>query len=169
MILVTFPSIGWACSCLVPPPPQEALERSEAVFTGKVMTVTKPEAPVGSSAAPVRVLFEVTETWKGTDQSQAIVRTAMDSASCGFHFEEGKEYLVYAQKGPMGHWETNICTRTVELAHAQEDLAALGEGSAPAHVVDLEGELKGASWYLWGGIAILIGIALLFGWKRARK
>lgn len=74
--------------------------------------------------------FAVSQVWKGTIQSHAIV-DSLSNTSCGLALEPGQEYLIYAYfRG--SHLVTHICTRTTALVSASEDLAVLGPGSPPA-------------------------------------
>jgi hypothetical protein len=50
--------------------------------------------------------------------------------SCGYDFEEGQDYLVYAS-GKGEPFETSICDRTKQLSKADKDLAILGNGEEP--------------------------------------
>jgi len=119
-----------ACSCIQPPAPREALANSDAVFVGRVVSIFDPNpGPFVSSADPLRATFQVTTVWKGAAVATLNVVSARNGASCGFHFEQGREYLIYAHL-LHGELETNICTRSAELVHAQADLVALGAGQA---------------------------------------
>lgn len=71
----------------------------------------------------VRVTFRVLGSVKGVDE-EAIIYTNESSAACGFTFEEGKRYLVYANEAD-GQLHTGLCTRTASLDLADEDLEAL--------------------------------------------
>ena len=111
-----------ACSCKSPPPPKEAMEKMAAVFSGKAVKLEADE-----KAHEVHVTFEVSRVWKGEVGKTITVTTG--GGTCGFRFHEGDGYLVYAyDQGEQ--LKTNICTRTRVLAHAKEDLEALGEGKA---------------------------------------
>lgn len=127
-LLFFLPAEAHACSCVPPPPPQEALEKHSAVFSGKVIKIKMPEEKeIMSSADPVHVLFNVKEVWKGEIEKQVGVSTAMSTASCGFHFESGGEYIVYAS-GEMDALKVSLCSRTALLFDAEEDLQSLGDG-----------------------------------------
>ena len=81
---------------------------------------------------------------KGITGSQMVVRTAPDSAACGYFFEIGHEYLVYAS-GESESLGTSICQRTMPIEWANDDLIALG----PPLVISADesswGTLK--AWY----------------------
>jgi hypothetical protein len=119
-----------ACSCLMPGPPQEEMEQAAAVFAGSVVNLQEPSSWTVSSADPVYVTFQVTRIWKGPLENSLVVETARDSASCGYEFEPARDYLVYAYAGENG-LQVSLCSRTIPLDAAGEDLAALGEGVTP--------------------------------------
>ncbi|WP_029192873.1 hypothetical protein [Paenibacillus harenae] len=140
--IMTFfmPQNAYACSCAGPITVEEQLNHSEAVFAGRVLEVKEQKSVEGYVTKAV--LFETKQIWKGGPESQIIIQTGSGGGDCGYHFEEGKDYLVYANRSDMyGGKEqlvTIICDRTKELAGAQEDLTVLGEGKAPTEQVQLE-------------------------------
>ncbi|KAI9019918.1 hypothetical protein DFJ74DRAFT_674903 [Hyaloraphidium curvatum] len=108
-----------ACSCIPTPPAYDALALSDAVFAGRVISVNSTETGK-------RVLLAVREAWKGVARSKVQVRTAPHSAMCGFTFDVGRKYLVYARKSD-GVLEAGLCSRTSDFWYAADDLAMLGE------------------------------------------
>lgn len=170
--LFAIPSSGYACSCVPQAPVQEALNQAEAVFAGKVIKIVQPKPDaqgVISTADPVQITFEVSQSWKGVSFKEVTIRTALDSASCGFFFEADKEYIVYSYKNGDNVLETNICTRTAELTTATEDLATLGKGMTPTQEAPNPTETENpanpvnngllASPYVWAtGILVLAGV-----------
>jgi hypothetical protein len=70
------------------------------------------------------VLFRVQEAWKGVADTFIIVRTGSVSSYCGYTFSPNHQYLVYGDDWQGDLW-TGICTRTVELTQADEDLGYL--------------------------------------------
>jgi hypothetical protein len=161
LILVGFlaasPKQAYACSCIPPSPPLESMASSDAVFSGKVLRIDEEKAPIISSADPVKVVFEVSRVWKGPEEGAIALSTARDSASCGYDFVVGEEYLVYAYNSESG-LTTGLCSRTMPLSTAGEDLAALGEGVVPPPVA--QPTSSSMSWILAAG-AVGIGLALL--------
>ncbi|HEX6289822.1 MAG TPA: hypothetical protein VFZ66_11555 [Herpetosiphonaceae bacterium] len=166
----------FACSCMMPGPPQQELGLASAVFTGTVAQQTAPQGPAVSSADPVNVAFQVDQVWKGQVPRSVIVQTARDSASCGFTFQNGGEYLVYAQTID-GQLSVSLCSRTSLLADAQDDLAALGQGTPPA------GEPEGAAppsaeaapsqrfvlGAIAAGVLVVLGALTLLGMRLYRR
>jgi hypothetical protein len=70
------------------------------------------------------VLFRVEEAWKGVTDTFIIVRTGSVTSYCGYTFSPNHQYLVYGEDWQGDLW-TGICTRTVELSAANEDLGYL--------------------------------------------
>lgn len=104
----------FACSCA----PREAtanddFQKAAAVFTGRVLDVQRKE-----SSNTVTVKLAVQKYWKGKISKEVKIMTAKDSAACGFNFEVGKDYLVYATE-TEGKLSTNICSRTAPVGAAQ--------------------------------------------------
>ena len=117
------PGQGYACSCVDPGSPSEALADSAAVFSGRVVSIDRSRVKQ-SSADPLIVEFEVMTVWKGPADRRMHVTTPVNSASCGYSFLEGAEYLVYSWNGS----EVYMCSRTRGLSGASFDIAELGEG-----------------------------------------
>jgi Domain of unknown function (DUF4440)/Tissue inhibitor of metalloproteinase len=140
LILTT--NVGLACSCSNPALEgksteqqiNEARQRSAAIFSGKVLETVKNKDSDGVAPGEVEVRFEVLKSWKGASADRLSVFTASDSSLCGYAFEVGESYLVYAHDYGGGKLDTNICTRTRRLADAREDLKLLEAGKAPAKI-----------------------------------
>lgn len=100
----------FACSCLAETKRSEskkvkaAYKDAAAVFYGEVIEVNR-------QADSLIVKFKVERSWKGQTARETVVRTAENSAMCGFNFEVGVKYLVYADRR-NNNLETDICTRT---------------------------------------------------------
>ena len=164
------PSTSYACDCVKPPSVEDELERSQAVFSGKVLEVNE----MNKGYMKKRVLLEVVETWKGVSESQVIITTGSGGGDCGYDFQVGEEYLVYANPSSMyGEQEelvSIICDRTTELSTAQEDLAVLGEGKAPTKQVDLTREESNKSNFMIWIIANIAFLLLAFlAWRMLKK
>ncbi len=115
-----------ACSC-VPLTPAQAFERADTVFVGEVTSFKTKSGLFGhSSIDPTTANFKVMEVWKGPRQGTLTIGTVRSEVSCGYEFQEGLRYLVYARDG-----QTGLCDRTALTIQATEDLAALGDGWKP--------------------------------------
>lgn len=158
-----FPSIGFACSCADLQPVEEELASSKAVFTGSVIEINEVLQPNGTMKRDV--LFEVEQSWKGINQSQVMITTGSGGGDCGYDFEQGQKYLVYASNSSMygndNDLITNICSRTNEISLAQEDLSILGEGAPPSEQMELTSDTSASNTYLWI-ISIIVLVTLSF-------
>ena len=134
--LLGYPGQVHACSCVVPGSPSEEIDKFDAVFAGRVVSIQHSFDPQGSSFShgdQTTIGFQVSAVWKGAVTEDMHVTTPPTGGSCGFAFEEGEEYIVYAYDGANADesYSVNICSRTALLAQAQEDLDAFGDGEAP--------------------------------------
>lgn len=171
---------SYACSCAEFDSVQEELERSSVVFSGKAVEAfdKNKNNQVQSSADPIAVKFEVGTAWKGINETEVIVYTERDSASCGYEFSMDTEYLVYAGKAD-GELRVSFCSRTAPLTSAGEDLEELGKGEQPTETVHLNtSELSSESSsdhrqiYLLMLITVGIGMLLSIGyivWLRRKR
>lgn len=164
-----FPNNIFACSC-VGIEPTEAFEKSEAVFLGRVLN-TKQEQVYQGFTFSYRVanLFEVTQIWKGSPQSQMLIFDNGNTESCGIGFEEGKNYLVYASKNENGEFRTGLCSRTKEASKAWEDLKFLGQGKEMNHASEVNKTLKKYDIEFSIGGIIAVFMFTLFIFKKGRR
>ena len=122
LFLILYAEKTYACSCIPADPEKtleqqvgEAYENSSAVFSAKVLAIS-------GSGYNKKVKLKLTKTWKGKLDKSITLTTAMDSAMCGYRFEAGKTYLIYARGDK--NLTTNLCTRTAE-AVSNKDIAIL--------------------------------------------
>lgn len=118
---------GLACTCAPAKSAAQELERSTAVFSGKVLEI-KRHKQAEDIFAQVEVVFRVEKVWKGVERRTVSVFTSSWSAACGYGFKGGRTYLVYAYGNAEGRLSTSICSRTRRLKNAREDLGELGAG-----------------------------------------
>ena len=125
--LCALPAVAVACSCAPPPAPKIALEKSAAVFVGRVTSVE-------TSDFSNKYQFSVSKQWKGIKGNTTSIVTATDSAACGINFDSDRDYLVYAFKNDDNQLRTNLCSRTKRAADAATDLAELGAPTTDAPI-----------------------------------
>lgn len=106
---------AYACSCVRPPAPNQALADATVVFSGQVTNIERVKGRLN-------VTFHVDKHWKGEPAQSLIVQTFATTAMCGYPFKVGQIYLVYA-KHRQGKLQTNQCSRTNLLSRAAEDLS----------------------------------------------
>ena len=121
-----------ACSCGRIPQAPESADLASSVFLGEVTAVSEPGRNRGGGIARsgdrITVEFKVEESWKGRVYRKMFVGT--EHARCGYAFQVGRRYLVYAVGAPDS-LAVHLCSGTDLESRAADDLAALGEGSAP--------------------------------------
>ena len=122
-----------ACKCVSPEAVKsverqilEARKQSKAVFIGKVREIITPAEP-----SSISVIFQVQTGWKGI-KSEAIMILTERESSCGYPFQLGKVYLVYAYQSSITHLGTSICVRTQPFQTDIIDLKFLGKPKFPA-------------------------------------
>jgi len=150
------PKCAYACSC-APVSTQRLLSSSEAVFTGEMVDLKRNQK--GPFGGVDEVSFRVSEVWKGPKRETLELTTQSQESACGYPFNEGQEYLVYAY-GKTEPFETDICNGTVPLSKADEDLALLGNGEKPKDGDDALTDTSGVvSVRAMVGIAGLVMVA----------
>ncbi len=142
----------YACSC-GKMSVEEGFLTSDAVFVGEVTDVQKNvgrlrrwldgayrrlagKAP-DDSVYLMTITFSVRKEWKGSASMHVTIQTPdpKECCICGFNFEVGKSYLVYAS---MAGWMSNpslytsICSRTKPLAQASAEILWLDRRAATA-------------------------------------
>ena len=147
-----YPRAAAACSCMESALPCGSLAGS-TVFIGTVQA-RLDAAPERTSASPgspsYSFEFAVVEALAGVSSAKVTVRTAQHDGACGYPFEVGESYLVYATP-VAGGYATGLCSRTRRLANARDDLillrhAAKGQtisrvfGRVVRHEMQLDGE-----------------------------
>jgi MYXO-CTERM domain-containing protein len=108
---------AWACSCVQPPPPAQALADASRVFEGDVTAVSQPQP------GRVAATFRVVRAWKGVNEPELVVLTAGNSAACGLDFAQGQRWLVYTHLYE-NETHANLCSRSTQ--NGNDDIAALG-------------------------------------------
>lgn len=140
-LLSLAPPPAAACSCLPPRDVLEAARESEAVFLGTVLRREpldeKADSPfiarlksffgmrVRHGPQEQRFALSVDEPFKGIARSTIELATARDSAACGYAFEPGRRYLVFAGLNDDRLW-VSLCSSTAPADSVPaDDLAKL--------------------------------------------
>jgi hypothetical protein len=122
-----------ACSCAYPEA-ESSLRDADVVFEGTVVGRAEPvQVPLGIEGyrGAIRFRFRVARYFKGQRGSEAVVYTIDQGTACGAAYESTDPYLVYGGLLENGLLTDSLCSRTRLLSEAAEDLALLGEGTAP--------------------------------------
>lgn len=117
---------GHACVCMAPHTVEEALAKSSAVFSGRVISIYRPllDRMGITKNGGHRVKFEITKRWKGSKSRTVVVTTRLTGEACGYPFEKGNKYLVYVVDEPI---QTGICTGTKDFDDAENDMSQLNK------------------------------------------
>jgi len=173
-LLVLLPDCASACMCAIEGSPKERAEKaisgSDAVFSGEVVDLEKPPPDtemvegtmltvVGGGGRKATVTLRVSEVWKGPEQQTVRFTTPVaDGISCAHPFEEGREYLVYAN----GEQDLTVggCSETKPLSNAGADLALLENSSEKPKDGDGEVLSDTSGGFSGPALAGLAGLAL---------
>jgi hypothetical protein len=123
--------------------------RSDAIFEGRVESVDLKwsviEAKVGAlipadieddNSPEMQVSFDVSRSYRGEQQKNIRIRTGVGGGDCGFDFQVGEQYLVYAFADESGKLSTGICSGTALLDERKADVSYLrGEPVVSENVV----------------------------------
>ena len=123
-----------ACQCGFIPDPTQGLSKATAVFEGTAIDVTDPmwfgrrawftvRRWCADESAPfsvekyledygIRVRILSDRSWKGNALGEIDLLTGRGGGDCGFTFETGHRYLVFARRNRRGRLETDICLPT---------------------------------------------------------
>ncbi len=126
-------SDSFACVCAGSGPPCQAFWQADAVFVGQVKAKDlKARFEKGGNGEELRVLgggetrvtFTITEAFRGAPGKEIDI-FSNSSSSCGYGFENGGVYIVYASEYPKGSGKlhTNICSRTQKYSESSPDIA----------------------------------------------
>lgn len=134
LVGLILPGIGLACSCAGSSPPCQEAWRASVVFAGTVVDLSRDTMqPDSKGLVPVNgflgthAIFEVAEGFIGMQSrgKRIEIRTGMGGGDCGYRFQRGEKYVVYANENKEGMLVTSICSRTSPEDRAQADLAYL--------------------------------------------
>jgi len=159
LVWVLVPLSGAACDCGYAGAPCKA----STVFVGRVVKISAIDLKTasGDHYEDRLVSFEVERSYRGLTTKTAEVLSGRNS-DCGYRFQEGVRYLVYAYAhSPTAKLTTSICTRTRPLSEASEDLEYLERKDDPSQGAGIEGMIeevdsKGQSVGSLEGIRVLV-------------
>jgi Carboxypeptidase regulatory-like domain len=121
-----------ACSCGAGGAACQVVWNSEAVFVARAIGLGEEIESVrmiGALGVGWRervVRLKVSEAFRGVEVGDLTVRTAASSASCGFTFEVGRTYLVFADRDKVsGAFTVSLCSNTALVDDSAEALAYL--------------------------------------------
>ncbi|WP_345578879.1 hypothetical protein [Nonomuraea rosea] len=100
-MLVGVAPAAHACSC-ADMRPAKAVDHADAVFTGTVVDVRKDVGDPFGARPPAVYRFRADNVYKGAPAAEFTLASDVDGASCGYTFESGTRYLVFATSGTSG-------------------------------------------------------------------
>lgn len=137
--IVLLPVSISACSCSPQLGTESVRERVvherdgyDAVFVGRVMERIVPEV----SLYVLQFRIRVESAWKGVNVNEVLISTGREGYICGYGFEVGASYLIYAKGTPKIGFQTNRCTRTAPVGALPDDRQYLGEPNYRNAVLD---------------------------------
>jgi hypothetical protein len=121
------------CGCARPRTACSAFWNAEAVFVGRVEAMSRVSGSSLARAQRRKVSFTVMESFRGASTRTFDVVTP--SGACGFSFQIGRSYFVYAQRSEeSADLTTTKCSGTRPMDDAATDVMyarAFKEGRAP--------------------------------------
>ncbi len=142
-LLLSIGRLALACECKPHLPVPEAFAASDLVALARVVNVAdqntwwrrlkdrllpRPAEPTDMHSYYGRygldVTLEIRAAWKGPAKGTLHVFTGSGAGDCGFRFQPGATYLLYATAG-NGFLTTSICHRTAPAATAGDDVQTL--------------------------------------------
>ena len=145
-VYLIVPSMVVACDCASAGPPCKAFRATPNMFTGRVTKISTIRVKLqnGDEYPQRLVLLQIERNYRGQEGKSTVeIVTGDGGGDCGFSFQEGKLYLVYAFPHPAtGKLYTGICQRTRLLSEAAEDLEYLAKKDDPAHGAGIEGSVE---------------------------
>lgn len=128
---------AYACSCAAPISDvklavSQAFKGASSVVVAQAVSIDKKKVrQAWMDSKDEGIDGEIThfvsvDSWKGRHGESFTTKTTMGAGMCGMSFEKGKAYLLYLY-GPdkEDYYSANICSRSVKLEGAKEDLAIL--------------------------------------------
>jgi hypothetical protein len=142
---------SFACKCAQPSPNLDTplavaewrISQSPVIFEGRAEKIEFQGWPIKPQPgrtvqvkSNIRVTFSGARIYRGDARNEFAVETGLGLGDCGYHFEQGQSYLVYAWIEDSGSLSTGICSGTTPLDYAGAALRLLrGEPPTPRDVV----------------------------------
>lgn len=122
--------VAEACTCVQPPSPMLCTQRNApAIFIGHVMKAVGDE----------RVRVEVLEGFKGVVSRSVVELPSGHGATCGYDFEVGETYVIFASRTESGALATGLCSGNKRLSEVPDavlnDLQNLERGFGRSEIV----------------------------------
>jgi hypothetical protein len=117
LVVLGVPREALGCSCIARGPACQAFWTAHAIFDATVVAIEPVSHPEGVRDRPflsdLLVTLDVHRGWKGVQPGPLRVTTASNDAACGYSFERGRRYLVFASTGSNGGLVVSLCSATL--------------------------------------------------------
>ena len=162
-LIFLFADEGNACSCAGTQLPCEAYWNASDVFLGTVTYTTTSTAKQGEYDFLSRVFrFTIEKAFRGVEAKEVEVLTGSGGGDCGYGFQLGGQYLVYAHRDNTNRLVTSICSRTRPASDADADLAYFRDLPKTQPGGTIFGQIKLQRRNTnWGDVTPLKGVKLL--------
>lgn len=169
LVIMFAPSEAMGCTCMTPNARtmrdlvgyySAGKNASRAIFEGMVAKQELVDTPMGVPADAMSmtgsgqhrlVTVRVLRTYREEIGKTVTVVTGLGEGDCGFDFETGKKYLIYANRTPADSFSTDICSGTTALEEAGPALRLLrGEAPTAEDLMDPESYYKKVAPRWWG-------------------
>jgi hypothetical protein len=98
---------------------KEQYNSADVIFIGRVVEIFR----ITNVKIEYKYVFEVIKDYKGINTKDITIKTGSGGGDCGYRFNDGDIYLVYAYGD--SEYTTSICTRTKHISNAALDLKFL--------------------------------------------
>lgn len=141
---ICFSQVVEACTCVPSRLACEAAWKADAVFVGTVTQFESTRVKTDRNDVDEwyewrTATFQLSEAFRGISDKEARIGTGSGGGDCGYSFEIGTAYIVYANRDEKGDLSTGICMRTAPVAEAEEDLLYLRSVGGLAAVGGIQG------------------------------
>ncbi|WP_127932772.1 hypothetical protein [Nonomuraea polychroma] len=138
-VVVVTSTAAHACDC-ADLTPAAAKEHAEVVFTGTVVEVRRDGTQGLGPPTPAVYTFRADNVYKGAPAAGFTVSSNVDTASCGYPFQQGTRYLVFArsdtseliEKVPGVTLASSLCAGNVPIDQGTGPLRP-GDERTPGH------------------------------------
>lgn len=144
LMLPLLVSVASACSCIYLENTEQKLENAEYVFLGKIEDIKIS----GSQYNEIQEMTVKTISyWKPSEFPESVnlkIYANKDSgANCGYNFEEGKEYVIYAYLDTeTGQLSTNSCMGNSLSNIAINEISELDDLTNSTTTINEENEIE---------------------------
>lgn len=115
-----------ACSCRGRPQGVKGFQTCEYYWYSEIVFIGLAEK-VSIESGQMKVSFSVEKSIRGNVEKTIVIFTREDTGVCGYPFKEGERYFVYARKGSDEKLDVSLCSPTVLLKDAGDDLEYVKE------------------------------------------